>query len=114
MGGRGHAALNPCNDVEKTMITIRHLMPLALALAAGTALATTPAPTKDAAKEAAKDAPAAAAATQKAVKPAAATGKAPAAAERGRDWSQIDTNKDNLISPEEMEKWLAANPGPQR
>lgn len=91
------------------MITIRHLMPLALALAAGTALATTPAPTKDAAK----DAPAAAA-TQKAVKPVAATGKAPAAAERGRDWSQIDTNKDSLISPDEMEKWLAANPGPQK
>lgn len=90
-------------------------LPLALALAAGTALATTPAPTKDAAKEAAKEAPAAAAAaTQKAVKPVAATGKAPAAAERGRDWSQIDTNKDSLISPDEMEKWLAANPGPQK
>jgi len=29
-----------------------------------------------------------------------------------RNWSQIDTNHDNLISPEEMEKWLAANPGP--
>lgn len=111
MGGPGQAACNPCNDVEKTMITIRHLMPLALALAAGTALATTPAPTKEAAKEA----PAAAAATaQKAVKPVAATGKAPAAAERGRDWSQIDTNKDSLISPDEMEKWLAANPGPAK
>ncbi len=33
-------------------------------------------------------------------------------AEQGRNWSQIDTNHDNLISPEEMEKWLAANPGP--
>ncbi|HWN30674.1 MAG TPA: hypothetical protein VNN78_04835 [Burkholderiales bacterium] len=32
--------------------------------------------------------------------------------EQGRNWSQIDTNHDNLISPEEMEKWLAANPGP--
>lgn len=29
-----------------------------------------------------------------------------------RDWSQIDTNKDNLISPEEMEAYLKANPGP--
>ncbi|EHR69443.1 hypothetical protein BurJ1DRAFT_0561 [Burkholderiales bacterium JOSHI_001] len=29
-----------------------------------------------------------------------------------RDWSKIDLNKDNLISPEEMEKWLAENPGP--
>ena len=25
-----------------------------------------------------------------------------------RDWSKIDTNKDNLISPEEMEKFLAS------
>lgn len=30
----------------------------------------------------------------------------------GRDWSAIDTNKDGLISPEEMEAWLKANPGP--
>jgi hypothetical protein len=29
-----------------------------------------------------------------------------------RDWSQVDTNKDNLISPEEMEAYLKANPGP--
>lgn len=34
------------------------------------------------------------------------------ASEKGRDWSQIDTNKDGHVSPEEMEKWLAANPGP--
>ncbi|MBA4286492.1 MAG: hypothetical protein C0434_13285 [Xanthomonadaceae bacterium] len=32
----------------------------------------------------------------------------------GRDWSKIDTNKDGFISPEEMEKWLKANPGPQK
>jgi hypothetical protein len=25
-----------------------------------------------------------------------------------RDWSKIDTNKDNLVSPEEMEKFLAS------
>jgi hypothetical protein len=39
---------------------------------------------------------------------------APAApkAETGRDWTRIDTNKDGLISPEEMEKFLADNPGP--
>jgi hypothetical protein len=43
-------------------------------------------------------------------KPAAA----PASTERGRDWSKIDTNRDNLISPEEMEAWLAANPGPAK
>lgn len=40
-------------------------------------------------------------------KPAAA-----APAETGRDWRRIDTNGDGLISPDEMEKWLAANPGP--
>jgi hypothetical protein len=32
--------------------------------------------------------------------------------EKGRDWTQIDTNKDGYIQPEEMEKWLAANPYP--
>lgn len=30
----------------------------------------------------------------------------------GRDWSKIDTNRDHLISPEEMEAFLKANPGP--
>lgn len=29
-----------------------------------------------------------------------------------RDWAAIDKNKDNLISPEEMEAYLKANPGP--
>jgi hypothetical protein len=33
-------------------------------------------------------------------------------AESGRDWARIDTNKDGLVSPEEMEKFLADNPGP--
>lgn len=48
-------------------------------------------------------------------KPAAkAEKKAPVAAEKGRDWNAIDTNKDGLISPEEMETWLKANPGPQK
>jgi hypothetical protein len=28
------------------------------------------------------------------------------------DWAQIDTNKDHLIEPAEMEKFLADNPGP--
>ncbi len=64
------------------MLILRPLAPLALVLAATVAQA------------------------QTANKPA------PAPAEKGRDWSQIDTNKDGLISPEEMEKWLAANPGP--
>jgi len=30
------------------------------------------------------------------------------------DWAKIDTNKDNLIEPEEMEAWLKANPGVQK
>jgi hypothetical protein len=30
------------------------------------------------------------------------------------DWSKIDTNKDNLIEPAEMEAWLRANPGVQK
>lgn len=29
-----------------------------------------------------------------------------------RDWTKIDTNKDNLVSPEEMEAYLKANPEP--
>jgi hypothetical protein len=31
-----------------------------------------------------------------------------------RDWKAIDTNGDHLISPEEMEKYLHENPGPQQ
>jgi hypothetical protein len=34
------------------------------------------------------------------------------AAEQGRDWTKIDTNKDGYVSPEEMEKWLKENPSP--
>lgn len=34
------------------------------------------------------------------------------AAEQGRDWTKVDTNKDGYVSPEEMEKWLKDNPGP--
>lgn len=47
-------------------------------------------------------------------KPAPAAPKAQATkpAESGRDWARIDTNKDGLVSPEEMEKFLAENPGP--
>lgn len=49
-------------------------------------------------------------------KPAPAPAKAspPAAQEQGRNWAAIDTNKDGLISPEEMETWLKANPGPAK
>ncbi|TXG80105.1 MAG: hypothetical protein E6R11_01650 [Rhodocyclaceae bacterium] len=30
-------------------------------------------------------------------------------ASKTRDWSQLDTNKDHSISPEEMRKWMEAN-----
>jgi hypothetical protein len=33
---------------------------------------------------------------------------------KGRDWTKIDTNKDGYIQPDEMEKWLAENPGPEK
>ena len=36
---------------------------------------------------------------------------APSAAEV-RDWKAVDANGDHLVSPEEMEKYLQANPGP--
>jgi len=55
------------------------------------------------------------AAKDKSAKPAAAAKPAakPAAAKPGavvgRDWTKIDTNKDNYISPDEMEVWLKAN-----
>ncbi len=29
-----------------------------------------------------------------------------------RSWTEVDTNKDGLIGPEEMERYLAAAPGP--
>lgn len=41
----------------------------------------------------------------------AAEGKV-AAAPAVRDWAEVDTDKDGLISPEEMERYLAAKPGP--
>ena len=75
-------------------MTIRHWAPLALIALAGAATAAEPA------KKPATSAPQAAA--KKPAEPVGAT----------RDWSRIDTNKDGSISPEEMEKYLAENPGP--
>jgi hypothetical protein len=46
--------------------------------------------------------------------PAKAAPRAAAAKVETRDWAKIDTNKDNLISPEEMERYLKENPGPLR
>ncbi len=37
-----------------------------------------------------------------------------AATERTWNWSKIDTNKDHLIEPSQMEAWLAAHPGVQK
>lgn len=70
------------------MMKIRLLLPITLLAASAGALAA--------------DAPKKAAPATAAAKPA----------ESGRDWTRIDTNKDGLISPEEMEKFLADNPGP--
>ncbi len=78
----------------------KSLLPLALIAAAGTALAAQA--THKAAPHAATPMPHAAAQAAAHTMPAAAL----------RDWSQIDTNGDHLVSPEEMEKYLAANPGP--
>ena len=80
-------------------MTIRHWAPLALLAFAGTACAADPV------KKPANTPLQAAATTPAAAAPASAVGAT-------RDWSRIDTNKDGLISPEEMEKYLAENPGP--
>lgn len=73
---------------------IRHWAPLGLIALSGAAFATEPA----------KKPQQQAAATKQ-------TASAPAAT-AGRDWSRIDTDKDGHVSPEEMEKYLAENPGP--
>ena len=31
-----------------------------------------------------------------------------------RNWADVDKNGDNAVTPEEMEAYLKANPGPQR
>lgn len=77
------------------MTQTRSCIALALAMAAGAAFAQ-------------NDKPAPKAAPKPVATPTAS------APEKGRDWSQIDTNKDGYVSPEEMETWLKANPGPQK
>jgi hypothetical protein len=42
----------------------------------------------------------------------AGTGAGTAASPATRDWAQVDTNRDGLISPQEMSAYLQANPGP--
>jgi hypothetical protein len=85
------------------MLTFRHLAPLTLLAVAGAAAAA------DAPK---KEPPPAAAATTTAAPARTSTTAPPATNEAGRDWRRIDTNGDHAISPEEMERYLAANPGP--
>lgn len=41
-------------------------------------------------------------------KSAPTAGSASAAPGEVRNWADVDTNKDNLVSPEEMEKYLAS------
>ncbi len=92
------------------------------ALVTGLALAACGNKTADDVKAKAGDA-AGAAATAAAGAAAGAVAKAAggatdpvAAANEGEDpnrkFSAIDTNNDNYVSAEEMEKWLNANPGP--
>lgn len=77
----------------------RHWAALALLAVAGAAFAAEPA------KKPANTPQQAASTKQAAASPAAGA---------TRDWSRIDTNKDGHVSPEEMEKYLAENPGPLR
>jgi len=72
------------------MLKFRHVVPLALlTLSAPLWAATSSADAKT--KETKSHAPSAAAV---------------------RDWKAVDANGDHLVSPEEMEKYLQANPGP--
>lgn len=76
------------------------------------AIAATPAPTGK---------PAGSAATTAQAQPAPAGLSDRTAAKRDagarpetRDWSKVDANGDHLVSPDEMEAYLKANPGPLR
>jgi hypothetical protein len=92
--------------VMKSIVTVP-VVALSFAFASASAFAADAQKPADAAKKPA------AAATAKQAKPVTTA----AAADKGsevRDWAKIDTNKDNLISPEEMEAYLKANPGPLR
>ena len=35
-----------------------------------------------------------------------------ATSSEGRNWSNVDTNKDGSVSADEMDSWLKSNPGP--
>lgn len=72
---------------------------LALTLVAGAAVAATP--SSDTAAQAAG----------KAQKSTASPGTGAAEV---RSWGDVDKNRDNLVTPQEMEAYLQANPGPLR
>ncbi|MBA2724306.1 MAG: hypothetical protein H0W48_03525 [Methylibium sp.] len=76
---------------------------LTLTLAAGGAIAADSKPAAPAAAKAVTTTAAVATATAATAKPGAV-----------RDWAEIDKNRDNAVTPEEMEAYLKANPGPQR
>jgi hypothetical protein len=102
MGGVATNRCFPSPSLETMMtktLSIRHLAVIGLAVLAGSVWAN---------EHASKNKP------MRTADKATAARTAPADVGPVRDWRQIDLNKDNLISPEEMEKWLAANPGPQR
>ncbi|WP_298824468.1 hypothetical protein [uncultured Piscinibacter sp.] len=82
-------------------MTIRHWAPLALISFAGAACAAGPS------GKPGHTPPQVAGAAPTAAAPSSSAGAT-------RDWKRIDTNQDNYISPEEMEKYLAENPGPLR
>jgi hypothetical protein len=81
----------------------------AFAIACGVAVAAEPA--KPAAETKAE--------AKKLVKPAGMSDRTKAMNDAGarpatRDWAAVDTNKDNLVSPDEMEAYLKANAGPAK
>lgn len=84
-------------------------LPLVLALSVGTGAAMAADATKTAAD---KPAEPARATTSVAATGAAATAAGAANRPATRDWAQVDKNRDNLVSPDEMEAYLVANPGP--
>jgi hypothetical protein len=113
--GRSRAFNHAEELVMKSTVTVP-VVAFCVALASASAFAADAQKATDAPK---KQGTTAAAAAKPANKPAAVSDRAAAAAAAPksgdvRDWAKMDTNKDNLISPEEMEAYLKDNPGPLR
>jgi hypothetical protein len=95
---RGHAPRPSLfQSTRRQMMKMFSTALLSLGLAATPALAQT----TGADKKKTDDRQAAVTAAARTTAPAAATGTV-------RNWAEIDTNRDNLVSPEEMEKYLQA------